>query len=151
MRRAYPLPRLIAGALRALIDLGTARIALTRIKPNGVLDRNRRNAARLRQGARHIAPASVAQSCDDTAFFITRMANRVPWRSDCLVQALAGQQWLAREGIPSEIVVGTSKPEGGVFESHAWLRQADRIVLGGDIGRFVTLLEPDAATGERDL
>lgn len=144
MRRAYPLPRLLSGALRALIDLGAARIALTWIKPNGVLDRNRRNAVLLGPGASRIAPPAIAQSCDETAFFITHMANRVPWRSDCLVQALAGQRWLARAGIPSEIVVGTSKPADGGFESHAWLRQADRIVLGGDIARFVPLPEPDA-------
>lgn len=150
MRRAYHLPRLLVGALRALIDLGAARITLTRIKPNEVLDRNRRNAAVLGPGASRIPAAAIAQSCDDTAFFITRMANRVPWRSDCLVQALAGQRWLARAGVPSEIVIGTAKCADGLFEAHAWLRQNKRIVLGGDIARFVLLLEPDAGTVDRD-
>lgn len=150
MGSAYPLPRLLAGALRALIDLAAARIALSRIKPNGVLDRNRRNAARLGPSANRIAAAALVQTCDDAAFFITRMAYRVPWRSDCLVQALAGQRWLARAGAPSEIVVGTSKTADGMFESHAWLRQSERIVLGGDIARFTPLLEPDATIFDYD-
>jgi hypothetical protein len=142
MRSEYSLPRLLAFALRGLIDLAAARAELSRIKPSGVLERNRKTALLL--SARH-GPDELARSCDEAAFIISRMAARVPWRSDCLVQALAGQRWLARQGITSEIVVGTAKGTDGTFDAHAWLRQGDRIVLGGDISRFQPLLEPDTA------
>jgi len=75
------------------------------------------------------SPVEIARRCDEAAFFISRMAARVPWRSDC---------------IPSEIVVGAAKAANGQFNAHAWLRHGDRIVLGGDISRFQPLLEPDA-------
>jgi hypothetical protein len=142
MRSAYSLPRFLVLALRGLIDLGTARIGLARIRPHGVMERNRKVAI-LR--ASENSPAEIAHRCDEAAFFISRMAARVPWRSDCLVQALAGQRWLTRLGIPSEIVVGAAKAANGQFDAHAWLRHGDRIVLGGDISRYQPLLEPDAS------
>lgn len=142
MRSKYSLPRLLVLAMRGLIDLAVARVELSRIRPRGVLERNRK-AAMLPSARR--APGQLARSCDEAAFIISRMAARVPWRSDCLVQALAGQRWLARQGIASEIVVGTAKGADGTFDAHAWLRQGDRIVLGGDISRFQPLLEPDTA------
>ena len=142
MRSAYSLSRLLPLALRGLIDLAVARAELSRISPRGVQERNR--AATGLPLAR-FAPGELARRCDEAAFIISRVAARVPWRSDCLVQALAGQRWLARQGIASEIVVGTAKGADGTFDAHAWLRQGDRIVLGGDISRFQPLLEPDPA------
>ncbi len=147
MRSAYSFPRFVMLALRGLIDLAAARIGLSRIRPHAVQERNRR-AAMLR--APDNSSAAITRRCDEAAFFISRMAARVPWRSDCLVQALAGQSWLARLRIPSEIVVGTAKLANGQFDAHAWLRCGDRIVLGGDVSRFQPLLEPDAAVFERD-
>jgi hypothetical protein len=147
MRSAYSLPRFLVLALRGLIDLGTARIGLARIRPHGVMERNRKVAI-LR--ATENSPAEIVRRCDEAAFFISRMAARVPWRSDCLVQALAGQRWLARLGIPSEIVVGTAKLANGQFDAHAWLRHGDRVVLGGDISRFQPLLKPDATVFKQD-
>lgn len=145
MAGSFSLPQKALLSLRALAVLALARAALHRIGPTGVVDRNAR-AARM---ARAIPPAVVREQCDRVAFFILRIARRVPWRSDCLVQALAGQQWLQAEGIASEIVVGTAKAPGGSFESHAWLRHHERILLGGDISRFAPLLEPDPAVLDR--
>lgn len=148
MRRAYPLPRLLLNAVRAAAALGVARIELRWIKPQDVLSRNQQIASRA--GSTKAAlprPAEIARHCDDAAFFINRMAARVPWRSDCLVQALAGQRWLIRKGIASEIEVGTAKQPDGSFEAHAWLRQQDRIVLGGDVTGYWPLLTTGGGTG----
>ncbi|MET4131835.1 hypothetical protein ABIE62_000951 [Porphyrobacter sp. MBR-155] len=112
-----------------------------------MMERNRKVAI-LR--ATENSPAEIVRRCDEAAFFISRMAARVPWRSDCLVQALAGQRWLARLSIPSEIVVGTAKLANGQFDAHAWLRHGDRVVLGGDISRFQPLLKPDATVFKQD-
>lgn len=75
---------------------------------------------------------------------ITRMGPKVPWRADCLVQALAAQRWLARCGMHSDLHVGvrTDGPDG--FAAHAWLTHGDMIVTGGDISGFTPLISPDA-------
>ena len=147
MRHGYPLPKLLTNALRATVGLAVARIELLRIKPQGVIDRNRQVVAKIGKIARQSPNATeTGRHCDDAAFFINRMGGRVPWRSDCLVQALAGQRWLARKGIASEIVVGTAKQADGSFESHAWLRHHDRIVLGGDITGYLPLLATRSET-----
>lgn len=141
----YSLPQLLLMSLHALWALALARWVLHRIGPTGVQRRNT-DAAR---SARSLTPDAVDQHCDNVTFVIPRIAWRVPWRADCLVQALAGQQWLRAKGIAGEIVVGTARHPDGRFEAHAWLRRGDRIILGGDIARFQPLLEPDAALLER--
>ena len=66
---------------------------------------------------------------------IGRAARRVPWRSDCLVQALAAQSWLRSRRIPTELSIGvhraTSAKSG--FEAHAWLSCGGDVVVGGDV------------------
>ena len=69
------------------------------------------------------------------AFAIRAMAARVPWRSDCLVQALAAQQWLADCGIASTIHLGVKASEAPI-DAHAWLKVGDRVVIGGDVGDY---------------
>ena len=72
----------------------------------------------------------------DRITFATRaMGARVPWRSDCLVQALAAQRWLASLGIGSAIHLGV-KPSESPIDAHAWLMVGDRIVLGGEVADY---------------
>ena len=66
------------------------------------------------------------------------MGLRVPWRSDCVVQALAARRWLARGGVGSTVCVGVRKDEQG-FQAHAWLKAAGRVVTGGDISSYAEL------------
>jgi Transglutaminase-like superfamily len=143
--RTLPLPRLLALALRGLWELALARWALHRIGPAGVQLRN----AEAMRDARPEATPRLARHCDSIAFIIPRMARRVPWRADCLVQALAGQNWLRAAGIGSEIVVGTARSADGAFEAHAWLQHGETVILGGDIARFRPLLTPDLAVLSR--
>lgn len=140
MPSRHALPSLLAGALIATVLLGLARIELARITPRAVIVRNQRIAARI---GTHPPTNHVIRQCDDVAFFINRMAARVPWRSDCLVQALAGQRWLAWGGIASEIAVGAAKRADGSLNAHAWLRLEGRVVLGGDVADLQPLLDPD--------
>lgn len=69
-------------------------------------------------------------------------ARLVPWRSDCLVQAMAAQRWLRREGRQTQLVIGVHKDPAGRFEAHAWLRCGMVTVTGGDVARFTPLLVP---------
>ena len=77
------------------------------------------------------------------AFAIPCMGARVPWRSDCLVQALAAQRWLGRAGILAKIDLGVRTIDG--VEAHAWLIAGGRIVTGGDIGPFTPFITSHAA------
>lgn len=73
------------------------------------------------------------------AFAIPRVANRLPWRADCLVQALAAQRWLARRGVKTRLFVGVRKPSPAGIEPHAWLVAGDRVVTGGSIDDYSPL------------
>ena len=79
-------------------------------------------------------PAGLEQ-VDRLIFAVRAMGARVPWRSDCLVQALAAQHWLASRGIGSSIHLGV-KPSEAPIDAHAWLKVGDRIVLGGDVADY---------------
>jgi hypothetical protein len=142
----YALPEKIALASEALLALAHARMILHRTRPDDVLARNRAAAG----AAAPARDAAIAAGCTAVTRAIPPIAARVPWRADCLVQALAGQQMLRRRGIASEIVVGIAKHPDGTFESHAWLTRGGDIILGGDVSRFETLLEhPDPASVRR--
>ena len=69
-------------------------------------------------------------------FAVPAMSARVPWRSDCMVQALAAQRWLAKAGLPSEFYIGVRKGDAGCLVAHAWLMCRDHLVTGGDISGY---------------
>lgn len=73
---------------------------------------------------------------------IPRAAGRVPWRSDCFVQALAAQYWLAQSGIGSELHIGVRTDVPGGFAAHAWLRHGDLTVTGGDFSAYQPVFSP---------
>lgn len=54
-------------------------------------------------------------------FAFPPIAQRVLWRADCLVQALAGECWLCRFGIAAQVVIGVKKDGPAQLDAHAWL------------------------------
>ena len=69
-------------------------------------------------------------------------AARVPWRSDCLPQAMAADRWLRRYGMRPQFFVGVAKDVHGRLEAHAWLRCDNVTVTGGDGRKFTAFIEP---------
>lgn len=139
--KRYPLPAKLALAAEALVALAHARMRLPGTRPDDVL---RCNEAVARQTASRngtMTRSTIAERCAEVAFIIPRLAVRLPWRADCLVQALAGQRMLLKRGIAGEIAVGTAKHPDGTFEAHAWLTYGSEVILGGDISRFSPLLD----------
>ncbi len=121
-------PRLrLADPVRAVIELGLARLKLNRHCPTsdstdqGPLDRDQ------------------SALVDRVAYVIPRVAARMPWRADCLVQALAAEHWLASQGTSSQLILGVPRKKPDEFEAHAWLTAGGRIVTGGDISGYVPL------------
>lgn len=79
------------------------------------------------------------------------LSRRAPWRSDCLIQALAARLWLDALGAPSELRLGAWR-DGDVVAAHAWLLSDGEVVTGGrldpKIAPFATpCAGPHAAPG----
>lgn len=132
---------LVPLVLVALFELIRARIAFARFAAADITQRNAA-AARLTSSA---PPRSTNQRwLARVAFVIPRIADRLPWRSDCLVQAIAAQNWLARHGLASAIEIGVEKSDHSrqavPFAAHAWLVHDDKVITGGDLTRYERLL-----------
>lgn len=123
--------------VRAIWELARARFALRSLQPNGVRDLNR---STLGDASRRELSGADEDLVARIGFVTTFVARHVPWRSDCLPQAIAAQRWLLAEGIGSEIRIGVERPDDGEFGAHAWLVQDHRIVVGGDVAHFAVLL-----------
>lgn len=71
-----------------------------------------------------------------TAYFISKDVNRIadktPWKSLCLVRALAARYLMVRKGIPTTLYLGVGKDENGKMIAHAWLRCGEMYMTGGD-------------------
>jgi len=119
--------RTLADLAWAIVELAVARVGLTSKRASAG------PAANDATGAIDNLDAADHLLVERVAFAIPRAAARVPWRSDCLVQALAAERWLRRSGVPSTIHFGVPKDQGGMFEAHAWLTVGERVVTGGDI------------------
>ena len=65
------------------------------------------------------------------------LGERLPWMSQCLVQALAATWMLQRRRIPSTLYFGLAKDSSGQLKdllAHAWVRSGTQ-VLTGERGR----------------
>jgi hypothetical protein len=68
--------------------------------------------------------------CDALVRAISRAAAIVPWRADCLVQALAAKRRLEQRGVRCSIELGTRLTADGQLDAHAWVQVGGRTVLG---------------------
>lgn len=123
---------------RAMIELLRARIELTRLAPQKLLALNAQTKA-LCSGINHKKDQHDS-ALERITFLLPRIARCIPWRSDCLVQALAAQRWLAAYGIASEIEIGVQRDADSAFRAHAWVIQNGKVVLGGETREFSPLL-----------
>ncbi len=109
----------------------------------------KRTAAWLGNPARPDAAAAVEPAELDRARTVcrrvARLAQHVPWRTSCLVQAVAGWMLLKRRGMAATIRLGVKKDEGKLA-AHAWLIVGEEAVLGGAAAASFT---PLADMGER--
>lgn len=115
---------LIADVFRAAIELAIARVWLKEM-PDGAA-----------VGLKGLSSAEEGL-VERVAYAIPRVAARVPWRADCLVQAMAARRWLASRGIGSTIHFGVPKGKQPAFEAHAWLTVGERVVTGGNISGYI--------------
>ena len=119
---------------RALLELALARVRFDDDHSNHLL-----NAGTTRRSSPTALTRDQARLVEQVTFAIPRVARRVPWRADCLVQALAGERWLRRRGIAAQIVIGVRKNGPAPLDAHAWLEAGDHIVTGGETAGFSPL------------
>jgi Transglutaminase-like superfamily len=62
---------------------------------------------------------------------IETAAGHVPWRSDCLIQAMAATDWLKRLGFEPRLKIGMKRSEAGEMLAHAWLELDGEVIVGG--------------------
>ena len=65
---------------------------------------------------------------------VARVAQRVPWESKCLVQAMVAQRLLRDYGINSTLYLGVRRDEdnNSKMVAHAWVRSGPYSVCGGN-------------------
>jgi len=122
-----------------LLDLlrATRELAVARTRLASWQARNHFGDSAPRGLPQHGLDPVQARLVERIAFAVPRVANRLPWRTDCLVQAFAGQRWLAGHDIETRLVLGARRGGPSGFEAHAWLMAGDRVVTGGDISTYV--------------
>ena len=140
MRNARRSLRLARGRWRslgrAMGELVIARVRLRTDHSHLLL-----NAKPTRRAPRVPLTSDQERLVDQVAFAIPRVSPRIPWRADCLVQALAAERWLRHCGIASQVVIGVKVDGPASLDAHAWLEAGGRIVTGGDIAAFVPLAD----------
>lgn len=89
---------------------------------------------------RALLSAGQRRLVERVTYVVPRAGRRVPWRSDCLIQALAARRWLSAHGIATSLHIGARKSAARGFEAHAWLTVGDGgedlVVTGWDIEDF---------------
>ena len=139
---------LLRYCMRGLWELVRARIIFAGFEAKAIPFRNRTS--------KHAASAhpSVDQSqIDRITYVLPRISDRLPWRSDCLVQAIAAQDWLSSMGAASEIQIGVEHPKdakNGEFGAHAWLMYREQVITGGDISQYHLILSDSLMGGDSD-
>ncbi len=129
--------RTVVDLLRASRELAVARWRLVSLAPGSLA---------MPVDPKINAPAGT-DDVDRIIWAVRAMGARVPWRSDCLVQALAAQRWLRRRGIGSAIHLGVRSAPSAI-DAHAWLKVGDEVVLGGEAGDYaeIPLVRPEGRT-----
>ena len=93
--------------------------------------------------ARHWLPAAIQkakpqvlaqnqiQQARQLALLIQGAARRLPWKSTCLMSALAAWHLLQKQGINTRIQLGVQANAETGLGAHAWLLMGEEVVLGG--------------------
>jgi Transglutaminase-like superfamily len=140
-------PQTCCDLARACIELALANRRLALACGNGSL-LNLLHAGRPAETGTMLTQRQSRQ-IERISFALIQAGARMPWRSDCLVQALAARRWLAGAGIESEISIGVLREAKAGFEAHAWLEAGGKVILGGDISAYARFAVSDTERSVR--
>jgi hypothetical protein len=89
----------------------------------------RTGAIRLRRLSRVLLPGSD----DRVLWAIEATGRRLTGISTCLVRAIIAEARLSDAGRPLRLTVGVKRSPTGALQSHAWVADAQRVLIGGPI------------------
>lgn len=137
-------------AARGFIELVRARLIFANLEAKAIPQRNK-TARLIAKQTSNAAPVVAQINLARIAYVLPRLSDRLPWRSDCVIQAVAGQNWLSSLGAASEIQIGVENPQDGKFGAHAWLLHGESVVTGGDITRYELILSDSGDRPHRQV
>ena len=121
--------RLLAGAAAAQVVTAYAlRLAS--------LPRLRASAARLRP----LACVLLAGSDDKVIWAIEATGRRLRGLSTCLVRAVVVEMRLGSAERPLRFEIGVKRGSDGALQSHAWVREGDRVLTGGPVDDLLPMV-----------
>jgi hypothetical protein len=123
----------------AVAELARARLHFERRPILQIIDRLR--TARTGPAGAQAKPIA-RRDLERVRWAVAAAAQRVPWRSDCLIQVMAADRLLRRAGAGGEFHLGVAKSPVGSLCAHAWLSSGGVVVAGGSGEGFMALLEP---------
>jgi hypothetical protein len=94
--------------------------------------------------ARGDPPTAEAPSNREVArrvsWAVTTVGRHTPWRSTCLVQAIAAMAMLRRRRLPSVLYLGVGKQDEKNMRAHAWLTSAGITLTGAPVDSGLTVV-----------
>lgn len=72
---------------------------------------------------------------------IRLISRYTPWKSTCMVRAVAGLKMLEKRGIESTLYMGVARDKEGKMIAHAWLRSGSSYVSGDDAMQGFVVVE----------
>lgn len=91
------------------------------------------------------APVDAVPRIRQITRAIRIVSRYTPWKSTCMVRAVAGLKMLKRRGIGSTLYLGVSKDRAGRMIAHAWLRSGEHYVSGDDAMQGFVVVEKFAS------
>ncbi|WP_339222356.1 lasso peptide biosynthesis B2 protein [Paenibacillus sp. FSL H8-0332] len=128
-------------ALLALLPETLWRLMLVRIQ---LLFPFARTAPQL--GVKSLETPSVSKASDirriqQITKAIRVMSRYTPWKSTCMVRAVAALKMLEKRGIESTLYMGVARDKQGQMIAHAWLRSGAHYVSGDDAMQGFVVVE----------
>lgn len=126
---------------RAVHALWVARCKLAFSPVGKILDRIERRRA-------HDGTTDTHEA-ERIAWALAAASLLAPWRSDCLVQAIAAMTWAGQIGLRAEMHLGIRKTGRSRIEAHAWVTSGDRALCGAlpDLSSFEELEQANIPDG----
>lgn len=96
-----------------------------------------------------LASKSTSFDWRKAGWAIEAAAAYAPWRSDCLIRAMAAASWLRRHGYRPHFHLGVAPHDAARprLSAHAWLSMEGEVIVGGsaeDITRFAAFVASSA-------
>ena len=121
---------------RVLAGAAVTQIAVALSLRLVTLSSLRRTGARMRPLLKIVLPGAD----DRVVWAIEATGRRLGIASTCLVRALVGEMRLGSTERPVYLVIGVKHTVSGGLFSHAWLRDRERVLIGGPIDESLTTI-----------